>query len=115
MGVISRCEAIMCHLLSFLRQSESLAAVIIPLANIHPHAPPLLPVSCGHPSDVFFAPEAMATTVDLTAEEPPRPELVQLSYDEIASGANAVLTRAPWGLLLQDSCVNTRTPERSPE
>ena len=77
--------------------------------------PPLLPVSCGHPSDVFFAPEAMATTVDLTAEEPPRPELVQLSYDEIASGANAVLTRAPWGLLLQDSCVNTRTPERSPE
>ena len=62
--------------------------------------PPLLPVSCGHPSDVFFAPEAMATTVDLTAEEPPRPELVQLSYDEIASGADPVLTRAP-----RASCV----------
>ena len=30
----------------------------------------------------------MATNIDLTAEEPPRPELVQLSYDEITSGAD---------------------------
>ena len=30
----------------------------------------------------------MAATVDLTTEEPPRPRLVQLSYTEIASGAD---------------------------
>ena len=61
----------------------------------------------AHPSDVFFAPEAMATTVDLTAEEPPPPELVQLSYDEIASGADPVLTRAPRSLLRAGA---SRTP-----
>ena len=49
----------------------------------------------------------MATTVDLTAEEPPPPEIVQLSYDEIASGADPVLTRAPRSLLRAGA---SRTP-----
>ena len=49
----------------------------------------------------------MATNIDLTAEEPPRPELVQLSYDEIASGADPVLTRAPRSLLRAGA---SRTP-----